>query len=159
MSVEPVGHGSDVRDASRREASFLNRLVAFVLVAGTAAYFYRATGLSFGSLANPKAGFLPQVAGAAGLVLASINLISVYRSAATPGEGSLSVLATLPFLLGLVGYLVALAYVGFLPATAIGLFYLLLVGGTGWKASLMIAGGTAAVLYGALVHLLKLPLP
>lgn len=102
--------------------------VAVALFAGCSLYLYAALGFSFGTWSNPRAGFIPRIAGCIGVVLALGNLLRVCRARETASTDlGLSPSRALAFLVILAGYAALLGRLGFLPATFGATLALLLV--------------------------------
>lgn len=136
--------------------------VALALLAGCSLYLYAATGFSFGVWNNPKAGFVPTIAGCIGVALAVGNIVRVWR-AGSPGpvELGLSPRRALAFLAVLTAYAALLGKLGFLPATFAATLVLLLVsrGIRGLPLTLVIAAAFSATIWLLFGFVLKLPLP
>lgn len=109
------------------------------------AYFYAATGLSFGSSWAPKAGFLPILAGSTGVFLAAIILRTIAR---TEQEGPVNWRKFVFWLIGLVFYTALWYFLGYLAATFCMMLYFLKVTDTpGWSRPLLLSSATALIFY------------
>ena len=135
-------------------------VVAVSLLAFAGLYLYLSMGLSFGAWSNPRAGFVPRIAGIGGVALAAANLLIVVvqeRKSADFGEKPLRAVL---FVLGLIAYVPALQVVSFLPATAVLILYLVKVyGAKGWIVPVLVSGATAVGIFFLFSRLLQLPLP
>lgn len=136
-------------------------IVAAGLLAFAALYLSSALGLSFGSWNNPKAGFLPRIAGILGVVLAAANLLMVVLKERSRGAGfGATPLRALFFALGLIAYVPALQWLSFIPATGILMLYLVKVyGAKGWLVPVAVSAATTGLVYVLFRFLLQLPLP
>lgn len=133
-------------------------LSVFFLVVSIA-YLYAATGFSFGSLASPRAGFLPQIVGGLAVLLTFIDFIGTARRA--PGEQERSRLVIAAGFVGVMAlYVVALPLVGFPVSTTLCTFALLKVGGTrGYIVPAIISVCLSGGVWLAFQQLLNLQLP
>ncbi|WP_332719891.1 tripartite tricarboxylate transporter TctB family protein [Pelagibacterium mangrovi] len=135
-------------------------IVAAGLLIFAAFYLYSAFGLSFGAWNNPRAGFLPRIAGVAGVVLAAANLLMVILKERTRSEFGATPLRAVFFVLGLITYVPALQWLGFIPATAMLMLYLVKIyEGKGWIVPVVVSAATTGLVYVLFRYLLQLPLP
>lgn len=138
----------------------LARAVSISFVVVCMVYVYTATGLSFGSLSSPKAGFVPMIAGCSALALATINMFRTVLYQGGQRIESTRVGQVVLLVVGLVGIQILFQLVGFAIATFVGMVFLLKVSGTkGWITPIVIAGVLAGGLYVVFSILLKVPLP
>ena len=147
-------------NAAVHTPSWARVVVAVSLLAFAALYLYFSMGLSFGAWSNPRAGFVPRIAGIGGVALAAANLLIVIfqeRKGANFGDKPLRAVF---FALGLIAYVPALQVISFLPATAILLLYLVKIyGAKGWIMPVLASAATAVGVYFLFSRLLQLPLP
>lgn len=136
--------------------------VAAVLLAGCSLYLYAALGFSFGGWGNPRAGFLPRIAGCIGVALALGNIVRVWRvREASSADLGLSPSRALAFLVILAGYAALLGHLGFLPATFGATLALLAVsrGMRGPVLTVGLAAGFSVGIWLLFSRALDLPLP
>lgn len=142
-------------------AVLTQRIVALVLFLICAVYLNAATGFSFGSWSNPKAGFTPTIVGSLGVLLAAANVVRVFRAgAAEPINFGQSPVRVLAFLTVLMIYAGVLGVLGFLLATFLTTLALLKVGelrGLVWPVA--IAGCFSGGIWLLFGRILQLPLP
>jgi NO-binding membrane sensor protein with MHYT domain len=137
----------------------VERGLALFFFVGSAAYLYGATGLAIGSLAMPKAGFLPTIVGALAVLISGIDLVMTLRAAPRPaGEDNFTRAAVAVVLL--VTYVAALPFTGFLAATIVCTFLLLKIAGTsGYWLPALLSVVLAAIVQVGFGTLLNLQLP
>jgi putative tricarboxylic transport membrane protein len=134
----------------------------FLLLSGL--YFYFANDISFGELAKPKAGFLPNIIGFLAFVLSGINFFITMRKKIDSGnEGTIDAFAAKNIALvcvGTIAYIVLLSFSGYLIATALYLFYLIKVTRTkGIIKPALLSIGVVFAFYFCFVILLDVALP
>lgn len=135
-------------------------VVAAGLLAFVALYLYAAFGFSFGSWNNPRAGFLPRIAGVLGLFLALGNLATVIISERQSADFGAKPLRAVLFTLGLIGYVPLLSVAGFMPSTGLLTLYLFKIyGAKGWIVPILVSAITAVAVFFLFSRLLQLPLP
>jgi hypothetical protein len=137
----------------------VERGLSFLFFIGSAAYLYGATGLAMGTLAAPKAGFLPTVIGVLGVALSGFDLVRTLRHpTAEPQETSYG--KSLGFAAILAAYIVALPFAGFLACTVVCTFLLLKISGArGLVVPAIISVALAAATQFGFGTLLNLQLP
>jgi hypothetical protein len=140
--------------------SWVTIAVAAGLLLFAVGYLYAATGFAFGQWSSPKAGFFPAIVGVVGTVLAASNLLVVLLRVGPAINLGTSPRRAVQVALGLGAYAFALAWLGFLPATAMVLFYLTKVfGSRGWWLPGAASTAAAALVYLLFQNLLQLSLP
>jgi putative tricarboxylic transport membrane protein len=139
------------------------RLLALAVVTASGIYLLSALGLPLGTIARPGAGFFPMWIGLFGAVFAMVWTVMTLRrtSAAarvltigTDARGRVVATAA-----ALVGFCFVLPWVGY-PVAALGFVAAALRWlGASWRASLLIALGSAIASYYLFAVLLSVPLP
>ncbi|SFZ85950.1 Tripartite tricarboxylate transporter TctB family protein [Devosia enhydra] len=150
-----------MRDAALPRSNWTIQLVvAGALLAITAGYLFLAFGYSFGSWSNPRAGFLPRIAGVLGTGLALINLVStLLRRPADCDLGEMP-LRALGVAAVLAAYPVGLSFGGYLASTAIVTFLLVkLFGARTWLMPVVVAAATSGGTYLLFARVLELRIP
>ena len=127
-------------------------------------YLFFASDISFGMLAKPKAGFLPNIIGVLAVILSAINFYQTIRKDIEPNsENSMDKFTAKNIGLVIVGmfvYIIALGYVGYIIATTLFLFYLLKVTRLkGVVKPAFISLSVVGAFYFCFVVLLEVPLP
>ncbi|KRE09689.1 hypothetical protein ASE63_03925 [Bosea sp. Root381] len=149
-------------DRSGPSPRLVQLVVAVALFAGCSLYLYAALGFSFGAWSNPRAGFMPTIAGCIGVALALGNLLRVWRAGdAASADLGLSPSRALAFLAILAGYAALLGRLGFLPATFGAALALLMVsrGMRGPVVTLSLAAVFSLGIWLLFSRALDLPLP
>jgi hypothetical protein len=142
-------------------ASLMHRIVALALLLICVVYLHAATGFSFGSWSSPKAGFTPTIVGVLGVLLATANVVRVFRTGfSEPVDFGVSPRRALAFLVILLLYAGLLGVVGFLPATFLATLVFLKIGELrGFVLPIVIAAVFAGSIWFLFGHILQLPLP
>jgi hypothetical protein len=142
-------------------AILTQRIVALALFLICAVYLHAATGFSFGSWSSPKAGFMPTIVGALGVLLSAANVVRVFRVGFSgPADLGASPSRALAFLVVLLLYAGLLGILGFLPATFLATLALLKVGELrGLVLPIAIAACFAGGIWLLFGRILQLPLP
>ncbi len=127
---------------------------------GSLVYLFFANQLAFGVVSSPKAGFLPVLAGTAGVVLSLALLIGQLGKAKLSAPERIDWTKFIFIIIGFIFYVMALNIIGYLAATFIFLVYLFKVADTaGWTAALILAAGSSLVLYWLFDSFLAVTLP
>lgn len=122
-------------------------------------YLSAATGLSFGSSWVPKAGFLPVLAGIAGVFLSTVIMLKSI-TAVTEHKEHMNWRKLIFWLVGLLFYIVLWYFLGYLFATFCMMLYFLKITDTsGWNRPLVVSGGTAVGFYLIFAEFLGINLP
>lgn len=136
------------------------RIITLALLLGGLVYLFLARQLAFGTLASPKAGFLPIVAGSITVILALILVVSQWRSHKSMKQTKVNWTTFSFIIIGLLFYITSLQIIGFLAATFIFLFYLLKVGDRlGWIIPFVIAAASSTFFYILFERYLAVTLP
>lgn len=145
--------------------SGVEKAIAGLILLACAFYCFHALNLNFGSLSNPRSGFLPSVIGVAGTVLAAVNLVLTLRKHRTADaeEGALDRYTALNLLLALAGtiaFLILLDVAGYFVASALYLLFLTkLTRSPGWLVPVAVSLGATGFFYFCFVTLLGVTLP
>lgn len=134
-------------------------LAGFFLIISTM-YTYYATDLSFGQFTQPKAGFLPILAGSIAILLSLPLVIRSFSKQYASNTTTVNWRKLAFIVIGLVAYIILLQLVGYLAATIMILFYLLKMAETqGWLFPGLLSTGIAASFYFIFEQLLGVKLP
>lgn len=126
----------------------IERVLTLCFVAFSLSYLYAAQHLAFGSLANPKSGFLPMTAGSLSLLFSLLllgrQMVQPFKRKNTVGNWRKLIL----LLVGLLVYLILLAGVGYFAATFVMMIYFLKLTDTmGWLLPIGIAAAVSLLCY------------
>ncbi|SMC32531.1 tripartite tricarboxylate transporter TctB family protein [Sporomusa malonica] len=136
------------------------RIITMSFLLGSIIYLFGAQQLTFGTVASPKSGFLPHLAGVAGIALALALLVIQLRTKKTIVKDTVDWTKFLFVIIGLLVYITILNTIGYLAAAFIFLLYLFKVADTGgWIAPVAMAAGSSAVFYLIFGHYLAVTLP
>ncbi|OAM72990.1 tripartite tricarboxylate transporter TctB family protein [Devosia elaeis] len=145
--------------------SGIEKAVAGLILVACAFYCFHALGLNFGSLSNPRSGFMPSVIGVSATVLAAVNLVLTLRKhrMAEADEVALDRYTALNLLMALAGtiaFLVLLDLAGYVVASALYLLFLTkLTRSPGWLVPMAVSIGATGFFYFCFVMLLGVTLP
>jgi hypothetical protein len=136
------------------------KIVTLVLLLGGLVYLLLAHQLAFGTLASPKSGFLPVLAGTVAVLLALALVVRQWRSHQWVPQSQVNWTTFSFIIIGLIFYVAILRIIGFFAATFVFLFYLFKVADTpGWAVPFMIAAASATVFYLLFERYLVVTLP
>ena len=136
------------------------RIINIAIMVGSIGYLLEARQLTFGSLASPKSGFLPMLAGTVALILSLAIFISQLQSAKRATQETVDWTKFIFVIIGLLFYITILTNIGYFAATLILLFYLFKVADTaGWLTPLLVATASSTAFYLLFARYLAIPLP
>lgn len=136
------------------------RFVTLLILFCSILYLVEAQQLTFGSLAAPKSGFIPTLAGILALMLSLWLLARQLWSAREAIPDKIDWTRFIFIVIGFLFYITFLQSIGYFTATAILLFYLFKVNDTpGWLFPLLLAAGCSFGFYLLFVSYLAIPLP
>jgi len=138
----------------------IEKILAGFFVAVSIIYLFFANEYSFGTVDAPKAGFLPNLAGGAAVILAFIVLIRQCRSKTREVLEQVNWRKLAMMVTGLVFYIVLFQVAGYIAATFIVVFYLFKVTDTvGWVFTGLLSVTVTASFYTVFVKVLGILLP
>ncbi|QDR79444.1 tripartite tricarboxylate transporter TctB family protein [Sporomusa termitida] len=137
------------------------RIVTLCFLLGSSIYLFGAQQLTFGTIDSPKSGFLPNLAGLAGIVLAIVLLIVNRQCLSKPVKQDMVDWTKFIFvIIGLIVYITVLNIIGYLAAAFIFLLYLFKVADTGgWLVPVAMAGSCSVIFYLVFGYYLAVTLP
>ena len=111
-------------------------------------YTYYAANLSFGNFTEPKAGFLPMLAGSIAILLSSALVIRSLAGQCPVKTSAISWRKLAFIVIGLTTYIILLTLVGYLAATSIIMLFLLKMTDTqNWLVPGLLSAGIATSFY------------
>ncbi|HWR08122.1 tripartite tricarboxylate transporter TctB family protein [Sporomusa sp.] len=135
------------------------RIITLSFLLGSIIYLFAAQQLTFGTIESPKSGFLPNLAGFVGIVLALVLLFN-QRCTEMVKQDTVNWTKFLFIIIGLLVYITILNTIGYLTAAFIFLLYLFKVADTmGWIVPIAMAAGTSVIFYLVFGHYLAVTLP
>ena len=136
------------------------RFVTLLIVLCSTIYLLEARSLTFGSLASPKSGFVPILAGTVTLSISLWLLAKQIFSSKRSTPERIDWTKFIFIIIGFLFYTMILDNIGYFPATGLLLFYLFKVPDTqGWIFPLVLASGCSLAFYLLFANYLAIPLP
>lgn len=137
------------------------RMVTLFFLLGSSIYLFGAQQLTFGTIDSPKSGFLPNLAGLAGITLSVVLLVINRRCLKKPAKQDMVDWTKFIFvIIGLIVYITVLNIIGYLAAAFIFLLYLFKVADTGgWLVPIAMAGICSLIFYLVFGYYLAVTLP
>lgn len=136
------------------------RFATLLILLCSILYLTEAQHLTFGSLAAPKSGFIPILAGTLALILSLWLLARQLWSTRQSATDRIDWTRFIFIVIGFLFYITFLHNIGYFTATVILLFYLFKVNDTpGWLFPLLLAAGCSFGFYLLFVSYLAIPLP